>query len=122
MSDRLTFDELLDLGRVKGPIAYQVKAWGGREIYVRDPSSADVDEWRMYCNRHKDSTTPVPFAAKLVQIMLCDDEGNRIVPQDEEALEALAATDAAGIDEISRFCMPIVNGVTDDEIEAIEKN
>lgn len=116
----LSFDELLELAKSKAPIPYEVKAWGGKKIYVRDPSSADVDEWRMYCNRNKDKS--VPFSAKLAQIMLCDEAGERIVPQDDEALEALAAGDAAGLDEISQFCLPLINGGTDDEIEEIQKN
>lgn len=116
----LTFDELLDLAKLKGPLSLEVKAWGGRKVFVRDPSSADVDEWRMYCNQNKGKT--VPFAAKLCQLMLCDEAGERIVPQDDEALEALAGVDADGIDEVSQFCLPLVNGAIDEEVDQIEKN
>lgn len=115
-----TFDELLKLAERKPAIEYQVKAWGGQKVYVRDPSSADVDEWRVYCSRHKDET--VPFSAKLCQIMLCDEKGERIVPQEAEALEALADADAGAIDEIAAFCLPMVNGATNDEIQEIQKN
>ncbi len=116
----LTFDELLSLAATKGPIPYTVKAWGNREVFVRDPSSADVDEWRMYCRRNQEKD--VPFSAKLVQIMLCDENGDRVVPDDDEALAALAAGDAAGIDELANFCLPLVNGGTNEEIEEIQKN
>jgi hypothetical protein len=116
----LSFDELLALAAAKSPIAYTVKAWGDRQIYVRDPSSADVDEWRVYCSRNQNQS--VPFSAKLVQLMLCDESGERVVPQDDEALAALADGDAAGIDEIAKFCLPLVNGGTNDEIEEIKKN
>jgi hypothetical protein len=115
-----TFDELLKLAERKPAVEYHVKAWGGRKVFVRDPSSADVDEWRVYCSRHKDQS--VPFSAKLCQIMLCDDQGERIVPQDAEALGALADGDAAAIDEIAAFCLPMVNGATNEEIEEIQKN
>lgn len=119
MADVLSFDELLDLAKPKAPLEHHVKAWG-RTIYVRDPSSADVDEWRMYCSRNREKT--VPFAAKLVQIMLCDKNGDRLVPQTDEALEALAASDAAAINEISTFCLTLVNEPGDEQMEEAEKN
>ncbi len=115
-----TFDELLKLAERKPALEYNVKAWSGRKVFVRDPSSADVDEWRVYCARHKDQS--VPFSARLCQIMLCDDQGERIVPQDDEALQALADGDAGAIDEIAAFCLPLVNGGTNDEIQEIQKN
>lgn len=116
----LSFDELLDLARPKGPIPYRVKAWGGREVLLRDPTSKDVDEWRFYCNRNRERA--VPFAAKLCQILLCNEAGDRVVPQDDEALEALAAGDAAGISEIAEFASTLIAVPTDDEVEQLEKN
>jgi hypothetical protein len=120
MTAVMSFDELLKLAERKPAIAYTVKAWGGRQVYVRDPSSADVDRWRVYCAQNKDK--PVPFSAKLVQLLLCDEAGELLVPQDDEALEALADSDASAIDEIAAFCLPMVNGGTNEEIEEIQKN
>lgn len=115
-----TFDEILSLAARKAPLALDVKAWGGRRVFVRDPSTADADEWRMYCNKHKD--TAAPFSAKLAQIMLCDEKGDRIVPQDDEALQALADGSVAALDEIAAFCLPLVNNPTNEEVEEIQKN
>jgi hypothetical protein len=120
MADVLTFDELLSLAKPKPPLEYHVKAWDGRKVYVRDPSSADVDEWRMYCSRNRERT--VPFAAKLVQILLCDAAGERLVPQTDDALRALAGSDAAAINEISVYCLSLVNEPGDEEMEEAEKN
>lgn len=120
MSEPLTFDELLDLSSRKGPFEYQVKAWGGRQVYLRDPSSADVDEWRMYCSRHQ--TGGAPFAAKIVQIMLCDAEGERVVPQTAEALAKLADGDPKAIDEIAKFCLPLMNEPSEDELDDAKKD
>ena len=116
----LSFDELLSLASRGGPVEYHVKAWGGRKVFVRDPSSADVDEWRMWCNKHQDGQKPL--AAKLVQIMLCDGEGEKLVPQDDDGLQALADGNPKAIDEIAKFCIQFVNEPTDADVEEIQKN
>lgn len=121
MADRLTFDELLDLAARKGgPLEYEVKAWGGRKVFVRDPSSADVDAWRIYCSRNQAGGKP--FAAKLVQLMLCDEAGERVVPQTDEALAQLADGDPRAIDEIAKFCLPLVNEPSEDDLEDEKKD
>lgn len=116
----LSFDEILALAARKGPLEYQVKAWAGKVVHLRDPSSADVDEWKVYC--HANQGKPVPFSAKLCQILLCDENGERIVPQNEDGLAALADVDAGAIEEIASFCIPLVNQATDDEIQEVQKN
>lgn len=116
----LSFDELLDLAAVKGgPLAIQVKSLGGRTVHVRQPSSADVDQWRMWCSKHQ--AGDAPLAARLVQIMLCDEHGERVVPQTDEALEALAARDPRVIDEIAKVCLPLVNEPTEEALEDEKK-
>lgn len=115
----LTFDQILELAKRKPAIPYTVKAWG-KEIFVRDPSSADADEWRLYCFQNKGKQVPV--AAKMAQIMLCDAEGNRIVPDGEEALAALADMPAAGLDELFGFCQGLMDSPSDDDIEEERKN
>lgn len=116
----LTFDELLDLAaRKAGPLEYEVKAFGGKKVFVRDPSSADVDEWRMWCRNHQGGDKPM--AAKLVQILLCDQHGDRIVPQTDAALQQLADSNPKAIDEIAHFCLPLVQETTDEELEEEKK-
>jgi hypothetical protein len=115
----LSFDELLDLAVRKGPHEYEVKALGGKKIYVRDPSSADVDAWRMHCSRHQSGDAPL--AAKLVQLLLSDESGERIVPQTDEALAKLADGDPRAIDEIAKFCLPLVNEPSEDDLENEKK-
>lgn len=120
MPSAMSFDELLDLA-ARGPaLEVQVKALGGRTVHVRNPSSADVDEWRMWCNRHQAGDRPL--AAKLVQIMLCDPDGNRTVPQTDEALAQLADRDPKVIDEIAKFCLPLVNEPTEEVLEDEKKD
>lgn len=115
----LSFDELLDLAARKGPHEFTVKALGGQKIYVRDPSSADVDAWRMHCNRHQSGDAPL--AAKLVQLLLCDEDGERIIPQTDEALAKLADGDPKAIDEIAKLCLPLVNEPSEDDLEEEKK-
>jgi len=116
----MSFDEILSLAARSGPIEYEVKAWGGRKVFIRDPSSADVDQWRVYC--HANQGKGVPFSARLCQLLLCDEDGNRIVPQTDEALQALADSDAAAIAEIAEHCLPMVNAMTQEESEELQKN
>lgn len=115
----ITFDDLLDLASRKGPIEITVKAMGGKTVLVRDPSSADCDEWRRWCFNNQ--STGRPMAAKLVQIMLCDKDGEKVIPQTEEAFQQLADSDPRMIDEIAKACIPLVNEPSDDDLEK-EKN
>jgi hypothetical protein len=116
----LSFDELLDLAARKGPHEFEVRALGGKKVYIRDPSSADVDAWRMHCSRHQSGDSPL--AAKLVQLLLCDEEGERIVPQTEEALAKLADGDPKAIDEIAKLCLPLVQEPSEDDLENEKKD
>lgn len=116
----MSFDELLGLAARKGPIEYEVRAWNGRKVWLRNPSSADCDEWRNYCLRNQAGGRP--FAAKLVSILLCDEDGNRIVPRGDEALERLADGDPRAIDEIAKFALPMVNEPSDEELEDEKKD
>lgn len=115
----LSFDELLNLAVRKGPHEFEIRALGGKKIYVREPSSADVDAWRMHCSRHQSGDAPL--AAKLVQLLLCDEEGEQIVPQTAEALAKLADGDPKTIDEIAKHCLPLVNEPSEDDLENEKK-
>lgn len=118
----LTFDELLDLAAINGgPLELELKSLGGRKVFVRNPTSADVDAWRMHCNRHQ--AGDAPLAARLVQIMLCDEHGQPVVPQTPDALARLAGSDPRVIDEIAKFCAPLVNEPpdTDARLDAEKK-
>ena len=111
-----SFDDLLAALKPAGtPIEYAVKAWGGRKVYVRTPSSADADRWRFYCNAHRDGSKPL--MAKLVQILLCDAHGTPIVPDEAEALDELASSHPRAIDEIAQFCLPLITDPTEEEVE-----
>lgn len=116
----LSFEELLNLAAIKsGPLELEVKALGGRKVYVRNPSSYDVDSWRMYCSRNQAGGT---LAAKLVQLLLCDDRGERTVPQTDEALRQLAESDPRAIDEIAKFCLPLVNEPSEEMLDEEKKD
>ncbi len=116
----LTFDELLDLAARDGkPMEIEIRSLG-KKVFIRNPSSADVDEWRLYANRNQG--TGKPMAAKVVQIMLCDQFGERLVPQTDEALAALADGNPKVIDEIALRCMPLLKEPSDDDLETEKKD
>jgi hypothetical protein len=111
-----SFDDLLAVLKPAGtPVPYQVKAWGGRTVYLRTPSSADADRWRFHVQAHKDGSKPL--IAKLLQILLCDANGNHIIPDDESALDDLASSHPAAIDEIGAVALPMINDPTAEEVE-----
>lgn len=111
-----SLDDLLAALKPAGaPVPYQVKAWGGRTVYLRTPSSADADKCRGYLARHRDGSAPV--YAKVVQILLCDKAGTPIVPDDDEGLDALASSHPAAITEIGEFGLTLINAPTDEEVE-----
>jgi hypothetical protein len=111
-----SLDDLLAVLKPAGkPVPYKVKAWGGRTVYLRTPSSADADRWRFHVRAHKDASKPL--TAKLAQILLCDASGNPIVPDDDAALDDLAASHPAALDEIAAVALPMINDPTDEEVE-----
>ena len=115
----LTFDELLDLAARDGkPMEIEIRSLG-KKVFIRNPSSADVDAWRIYANRNQ--AAGKPMAAKVLQIMLCDQFGERLVPQTDEALAALADGNPKVIDEIALQCMPLLKEPSDDDLENEKK-
>jgi len=122
MSDAVkSFDELLGAMPEAGPaVAVTVKALGGRTVYLRHPTSADADQWRKYCHTHKDDEAPM--SAKLLAILLSDEDGRPIVPQGSKAIEELARRSPAAIDEIAKVAIPMINEPTEEEVEAEIKN
>jgi hypothetical protein len=119
MASALSFDELLELAALDPrPIELEIKSLG-RSVLVRNPSSGDVDKWRYYAARNQD--TGKPMSAKLVQLMLCDQFGERVIPQTDEGLAELAKLDPKVIDEIAMKCMPFIKEPTEEEVEK-EKN
>lgn len=115
----LTFDELLDLAKPGAPVTYHCRAWR-RDVLLRDPTAEDLDAWRAFCNRHKNDDAP--FSARLLQILLCDEKGERIVPPGAEGLEALAGMPAAGVAEVAEFASTLVSGLNEERVSEHEKN
>lgn len=102
-----SFDELLDLAKPGSPVKFHCKAWS-RDVWLRDPTAGDLDAWRVFCNKNKDSE--VAFAARLVQLLLCDAEGKQLIPQDKSGLEAIANLDGRGIVEIAEHAAVMISG------------
>lgn len=117
-----SFDDLLDAAARRGPHKLEVKALGGKAVYVRDPSSEDVDLWRMWVRQSELKGLARPLVARLVQIMLCDEKGDRVVPQTDEALQQLAESNQRAIDEISVFCMKLVQDPSEEDLESEKKD
>lgn len=114
------FDDFKKAAAPKPPTKHDVKSLGGMAVYVRDPSSADADEWRVYC--HQNQGKAVPFAAKLCQLLLCTEDGSPLVPSGAQGLRELAGMSAAALDELSAICLPKVTPPTTEEVAELEKN
>ena len=115
----MSFEALLDLAKPGAPIPFHCRAWKA-DVLLRDPTAEDLDAWRSFCNRNRDKDAS--FSARLLQILLCDDKGERIVPDGAEGLEALAAMPAAGVAEVAEFASSLMNGLNEERIDQHEKN
>lgn len=117
----MTFAELLDSMPEAGTVVpVTVKSLGGKQVFFRQPSSRDADAWRVYCGDK--SSGPRAVSARLVQMLLCDESGQLVIPQDEDALEELASRTPQIIDEIAKAIFPFVKEPTDDELREVAGN
>ena len=116
----MTFDELLDsMPRGGEPMPFDSKTLG-RRVYFRQPTSEDVDRYRLHCFHLQ--KTPGPLNAKLVQLFLCNEDGSPVVPDDPAAVAELASRQAKFIDELANFIRPYVDEPTDKDLEDAAKN
>jgi hypothetical protein len=105
---------ILDLEDRKKAVPFHVKAWG-QDVYLRDPSAADRDEWEVYA--HENRGKSVPWRAKLAQVLLCDENGERLFSSAD--VPKLAGKNAAALHEIWERGLELMT-VTEEEVEAIE--
>lgn len=108
--------DLLALDDRKVTIPLFVRAWG-REVYLRDPSAADRDEWEVFATNNRGQYAL--WRAKVAQILLCDEHGKRLFT--EKQLGELGEKSAAAINEIWEAGVKMFS-VTEQEIEELEKN
>lgn len=108
--------DLLALDDRKKTIPLFVKAWG-RQVYLRDPSAADRDEWEIFASNHRGQNAL--WRAKVAQVLLCDEAGKRLFT--EKQLAELGEKSAAALHEIWQAGVKLLS-VTDEEIEELEKN
>ena len=109
-------DELLGLKDIGEPTRHFIKAWN-RTVLVKDPAGADLDEWMTYSRNNQGMN--VPWRAKLAQLMLCNEKGERLYKDSDVA--KLHKKSAAALEEVSVIAMKKL-AVTPEEIEELEKN
>lgn len=114
----LTFEEILELAQPEGPVKYFCKSWK-REVFLRDPTTREIEDLRTYERKTGDGSM---LWARIVQMFLCDEEGNRIVPDGQKGLTQLAGLKGNGIREIAEHISGMMLPPNDPEIDAIQKN
>lgn len=113
----LTGDELLAIDDLGGPHRLEVKAWGGREVWLREPTADVRDEWEAFCVEHRGK--PASWRAKLATLLLCDETGKPLFgPAD---VKKLGTKSAAALHEIWKAGVKLLT-VTDEEIEELAGN
>lgn len=116
----LTFDEVLELAKPGGPVPYFCKAWK-REVFLRDPTTEDFEAFRTYCQEGKKRGNEVFVSAFLVQRLLCDAQGQRIIPEGEEALAKLVASKGGAVFEIGEAAAKLITPPTNEEVDNEKK-
>ncbi len=113
----LTGDELLAIDDVGGPHRLEVKAWGGREVWLREPTADVRDEWESFCLANQGKAAS--WRAKLASLLLCDESGKPLFTAAD--VPKLGRKSAAALQEIWEAALPLVR-VTDQEIKELAGN
>lgn len=101
------------------PIVFHVESWG-KDVYLRDPSLADRDEWVRYERSKKDSGGITDAAcAKMAVIFVCNEKGERLFTDAD--IPRLLSMGGDGLTEITKRCVDLLV-VSDESVEDRVKN
>ena len=95
-----------------------VPEWGG-EVNVKTLTGAEKDKWETARARPDGSPNLQNVRGSIVSICVCDEEGKAIfTPKD---VAALGKKSARALDRVLEKCKEL-NGVTEGDLEELEKN
>lgn len=98
-----------------------VPEWGG-DVCIRTLSAADRDFYSGSIQAtEKEKPNVANFRARLVARCLCDPEGNPMYPDPEQGAKTLGAGNSAIVERVFQACRKL-NAMTDEDLEALEKN
>jgi len=114
----ITADEILsfDDGTIEKLI---VPEWGNAEVYIRTMSGSERDTWELYASKAMERKGAVNIRAKLACLCLCDENGKRLFADGQ--VDQLGKKSSKALDRVYSAALK-VNKLSDDEIEALEKN
>ncbi len=121
----LTKDQIL-AAKDAVPVAVEVPEWGGT-VYVRPMSAGERDRWegelldRSEKRKESISAATENLRAAFLAKCLCDENGEMLFGQDDDALNALAAKNYKAMDRAFDVAQRI-NGMSDADIGELEKN
>lgn len=113
----LTADAILN-AEDTGIEKVSVPEWGG-EVFIRTMTGAERDTWEMYATRQLDSKGNVNIRAKLAVLTICDKDGKRLFSDSHH--DQLSKKNAKALDRVYSRALKL-NKLTDEDIEALEKN
>lgn len=96
-----------------------VPEWGNVELYIRTMTGVERDTWEMYAAKAMERKGAVNIRAKLACLCLCDETGKRIFADGQ--VDHLGKKSSKALDRIYSAALKL-NKLSDDEIEALEKN
>lgn len=95
-----------------------IPEWGG-DAFIRTMSGGERDSWEMYAAKQLEKTNNVNLRARLASLTLCDEKGNRLFKDDQ--VQALSKKSAKALDRVYEAAIKL-NKLSDEDIEALEKN
>lgn len=113
----LTGDELLSIDDVGGPRRLEVKAWGGKAVWLRQATADMRDEWESFCVANQGK--PASWRAKLASLLLCNEQGDPLFTAAD--VPKLGRKSAAALHEIWEAGLPLLK-VTDEEVRELAGN
>jgi len=98
--------------------AISIPEWGG-DAFIRTMTGVERDSWEMYAAKQMDKTNNVNIRAKLACLSLCDEKGKRLFGDGQ--VDALSKKSAKPLNRVYEASLKL-NKLSDDDIEALEKN
>lgn len=95
-----------------------VPEWSG-EVFIRTLTGAERDSWELYASNQLDRKGNINIRAKLAVLSICDESGKRLF--EDKHLDQLSKKNAKALDRVYSASLKL-NKLTDEDIEALEKN
>jgi hypothetical protein len=92
--------------------------WGVK-AFIRTMTGTDRDSWELYASKQLEKVNGVNIRGKLACLSLCDENGKRLFGDGQA--EALSKKSSKALNRVYEASLKL-NKLSDEDIEALEKN